>query len=251
MSEAKQRKPLKMSALAKESGVPAATIKHYLREGLLPPAVRKTGRNMAYYDPAVVERIVRIKQLQRDHFLPLKVIKQILDGGGAASHEAAAKAIARTLARASAEKSVRRRELLESGVASADLELFERLGLITPRGEGAKAAYGADDLQLLRTLAAARAAGLSEEMLPARILGPYTKAIQRLVDVELRMFQAGVLSREQEGVERLTEQATILSEQLVLTIRRKLLLPTLGRMIASKKRNRKVRKKSKRVKLTL
>ena len=38
---------LKMSELAEASGVSAGTIKHYLREGLLPEPVR-TSRNMAY-----------------------------------------------------------------------------------------------------------------------------------------------------------------------------------------------------------
>ena len=37
---------LKMSGLVEASGVPAPTIKHYLREGLLPEPV-KTSRNMA------------------------------------------------------------------------------------------------------------------------------------------------------------------------------------------------------------
>ena len=49
---------VKMAVLAKRSGVPAATIKHYLREGLIPGPVRRTARNMAYYDAGVVERIV-------------------------------------------------------------------------------------------------------------------------------------------------------------------------------------------------
>ena len=42
---------LKMSELAEASGVSAGTIKHYLREGLLPEPVR-TSRNMAYYPPS-------------------------------------------------------------------------------------------------------------------------------------------------------------------------------------------------------
>ena len=56
----------------------AGTIKHYLREGLLPEPV-KTSRNMAYYPPEFVERIKLIKQLQEERFMPLKVIKAMLD----------------------------------------------------------------------------------------------------------------------------------------------------------------------------
>ena len=65
---------LKMKELAEASGVSAGTIKHYLREGLLPEPV-KTSRNMAYYPPEFVERIRLIKQLQEERFMPLKVIK--------------------------------------------------------------------------------------------------------------------------------------------------------------------------------
>ena len=69
---------LKMRELAEASGVSAGTIKHYLREGLLPEPV-KTSRNMAYYPPEFVERIRLIKQLQEERFMPLKLIKAMLD----------------------------------------------------------------------------------------------------------------------------------------------------------------------------
>ena len=67
-----------MRELAEASGVSAGTIKHYLREGLLPEPVR-TSRNMAYYPPEFVDRIRLIKQLQEERFMPLKVIKDVLD----------------------------------------------------------------------------------------------------------------------------------------------------------------------------
>jgi DNA-binding transcriptional MerR regulator len=47
---ARERGLLEMSELAERSGVSAGTIKHYLREGLLPEPVR-TSRNMAYDPP--------------------------------------------------------------------------------------------------------------------------------------------------------------------------------------------------------
>src|ERR1700748_707583 len=71
---------LRMGELAEASGVPAPTIKHYLREGLLPEGV-KTSRNMAYYPPEFVDRIRLIKRLQEERFMPLKAIKGVLDEG--------------------------------------------------------------------------------------------------------------------------------------------------------------------------
>ena len=75
-----QTELLRMGELAEASGVPAPTIKHYLREGLLPEGV-KTSRNMAYYPPEFVDRIRLIKRLQEERFMPLKAIKGVLDEG--------------------------------------------------------------------------------------------------------------------------------------------------------------------------
>jgi DNA-binding transcriptional MerR regulator len=69
---------LRMGELAEASGVSSATIKHYLREGLLPEGV-KTSRNMAYYPAEFVDRIRMIKQLQEERYMPLRVIKDLLD----------------------------------------------------------------------------------------------------------------------------------------------------------------------------
>jgi len=69
---------LKISELAERSGVPVATVRHYLREGLLPEPV-KTSRNMAYYPPEFVDRIRVIKQLQEERFMPLRLIRDLLE----------------------------------------------------------------------------------------------------------------------------------------------------------------------------
>src|SRR3954454_15590779 len=71
---------LKISELAERSGVSSATIKHYLREGLLGDEddVLRTSKNMAYYPPAFVDRVRLIKRLQEERFMPLRVIRQLL-----------------------------------------------------------------------------------------------------------------------------------------------------------------------------
>src|SRR5271168_1040914 len=73
---------LKMGELADQSGVSAGTIKHYLREGLLGDGdgIVKTSRNMAYYPPDFVQRIQLIKRLQEDRFMPLRVIRRVIEG---------------------------------------------------------------------------------------------------------------------------------------------------------------------------
>jgi len=108
---------LKMSKLAEQSGVPAATIKHYLREGLLPEPVERTGRTMAYYGPETVERLRVIKRLQSVRFLPLKVIREVLDDVDDTSDEIKiTRSVTNVLNRMQSEDSITRSKLLEAGV---------------------------------------------------------------------------------------------------------------------------------------
>lgn len=173
---------LKMSQLARESGVPAATIKHYIREGLLPEPPRRTGRNMAYYDASVVPRVRIIKELQRTRFLPLKVIRDILDKRTEVEPtREVAQAIERTLAALSPADSRSATELVEAGMPVKELEWFERMGIVTAHGEGESRRFEGDDLELLRTLGRARRAGITREMLPFSTLGPYLEAIREQI----------------------------------------------------------------------
>jgi DNA-binding transcriptional MerR regulator len=220
---------VKMSVLAARSGVPAATIKHYVREGLLPEPAVRTGRNMAYYDVALVPRILRIKELQRAHFLPLRVIKSVLDESELDStDETAASAIARALSGASVTGETRTRaELLAAGMPVAQLQWLRTMGAIVPLEGIDEETYGGDDVELLRVLAAARKSGITPEMLPITIVGEYAAALRELVRIEMRLFREGVLPRAGADLSTITEAATALSERLVVLLRRKLLVPTL------------------------
>lgn len=218
---------VKMSGLARLSGVPAATIKHYLREGLLPAPDHKN-RNVAYYDPALAERIRRIKELQRSRFLPLKVIREVLDADALPSRDdALGTAIARVLSERPATERRTRPELIASGMPEAELDWLEGIGLLSP----ADGTYAGDDLELLRVLGASRRAGITAEMLPVTVLAEYADAMRRLVRAELRLFREGVLPRAGRDLDDLATAATTLSERLLVLIRRKLLLPTLSEAV--------------------
>lgn len=220
---------LKIGELARTAGVPVATLKHYVREGLIRPA-RKTGRTMSWYPPSAVARVRAIKDLQQQQFLPLDVIRESLAGAAAASDDlTAAAAIAKVLERHTGPKKRTREELVERGVSAKELDWLAAAGLARP---GADGNYRGDDLVLLSTLGAARKAGITAEMLPFSILGEYLVALRALIEVELRMFREGVLPRARKhDVSRLTTAATELSERLVVVMRRKLLLPVLERQI--------------------
>lgn len=203
-----------------------ATLKFYLREGLIAPA-RKSGATMSWYDPALVDRLRAIKELQ-EHHLPLELIKQTIEGERQAPDDlAAADAIAKVLARHAGKKSRTRAEVLAGGATELELTWLAATKLAVPDGDR----YHGDDLALLSTLGAARRAGLAADMLPFDILRDYVAALNNLVAVELRMFRAGVLGRAGTDTTKLTTAATELSERLVVLIRRKLLLPTLERLL--------------------
>lgn len=220
---------VKLSVLAKECGVPAATLKHYVREGLL-PGPSESGRNVAFYDRALAPRIRRIKDLQRTRFLPLKVIREVLDTEALPSQDATVgAAIARVLAERPATERRTRQELLDSGLPESELCWLEGTGLLKEQPQGG---YAGDDLELLRVLGAARRAGLTASMLPLTVLARYADAMQRLVSAELELFRQGVVPQASGDLGTLAEAATTLSERLVILLRRKLLLPTLERMVA-------------------
>lgn len=222
-----------MATLAKESGVPSATIKHYIREGLLPAPPLRTSRNMAYYDRALVPRIRSIKALQTEHFLPLKVIRDILAGDATEpDEEHAARAIQATLARmVPARGSRTRARLVAAGLPEKELAFFRDLGLVKPAPNTAEETYEGDDLELLRTLGRARRAGITAEMLPFTALEPYAAAIRALVAVEVDLLRKGILPRAKDTeLDGLLDAATVLSERLVTLLRRKMILPTLRKL---------------------
>lgn len=233
MRSAKKAGLLKISALSKLSGVSPATIKHYIREGLLEHTVR-TYPNMAYYDPALVPRIKAIKELQRTRFLPLRVIKEMLDDPDAKTGEATtADVVARVLAETAQGDTRTRAEIIASGYGAGELDFLRARRLVTPEGHGVHERYAGDDLALVQTLLDARKAGLSPEMLPLETLDAYAAAIRELVRSEFEMFRTGVLPRAGERLPVLAEAAAVLSERLVVLLRRKLLLPTLSELMGA------------------
>ena len=152
---------LRMRELAEASGVPAPTIKHYLREGLLPEPV-KTSRNMAYYPPEFVERIKLIKRLQEERYLPLKAIKNVLDEDpdrAKAMLELGDQILERALAgersRTSAAE-VRKRY----GVPKEVLDRLAELEVLTPNSRG----YSPSDVTIIEAISRFRAGGYDEQI---------------------------------------------------------------------------------------
>jgi DNA-binding transcriptional MerR regulator len=150
-----------MGELAEASGVPAPTIKHYLREGLLPEPV-KTSRNMAYYPPEFVDRIQLIKQLQEERFMPLRAIKSVLDEDPERAR-ALVELEDRILDRALAGERTRTSaaEVRERyGVPKDVLDRLEELEVLSPNSRG----YSPSDIKIIEAISRFRAGGYDEQI---------------------------------------------------------------------------------------
>jgi DNA-binding transcriptional MerR regulator len=163
-SETSNGQLLKISELAERSGVSVATIRHYLREELLPEPV-KTSRNMAYYPPEFVDRIRLIKQLQEERYMPLRVIRDLLEREDAGPERLRAmieledqileRALAGERERISTEE-VRDRYDLPQEV----LDRLAELGILSPDGVG----YSPSDVRIIEAITRFRAGGYDERL---------------------------------------------------------------------------------------
>lgn len=159
------RPGLKMSELARASGVSAGTIKHYLREGLLDGDVVRTSRNMAWYPPAFVGRVRLIKRLQEERFMPLRLIREALEDDPERL-QALVDVEDRILEAASAsaratESRIGREEVLARYALPANvLDRLVEIGVLTPTVEG----YDHDDVQIVEAMVRFRAGGYDEAL---------------------------------------------------------------------------------------
>ena len=181
---------LKMSELAERSGVSAATIKHYLREGLLgsDAEVLRTSRNMAYYPTEFVERVRLIKRLQEERFMPLRVIREVIGS----DPDRAARLIEledRILERAIEAREtgrITRSKVRETyAVPKNVLDRLESLGVLTPTVRG----YDADDVAIIEAISRFRAGGY-EEAIGFTVYDTlrYRNALEPLVEEEVRVL---------------------------------------------------------------
>lgn len=237
-----------MADLARLSGVPTPTIKHYMREGLLPGPEKRTSRNMAYYDVRLAERVKIIKELQQDRFLPLKLISDLLEPPPSAAirrdlDEAQRRQLGalepairsgtadarRRRAVAPAATRTRAQVLGELQITAEDLGFLEDLELIDRLPRKATTTYGGADLELLEVIHETRAKGLGE-LFPMEILEPYAAAIRTLVRVEIELFRRRVIAGAalpRLPLDEVAREATALGERLVVAMRAKLVIPEL------------------------
>ena len=234
-TEARER--LKISELAAAAGVPVATVRHYLREGLLPEP-EKTSRNMAYYPPQLVERIQLIKQLQEDRYLPLKVIRELLESGDGDPDRLRAlidledRILERTLAgerkRVSA-REVRKRYDMPKEV----LDRLAALEVLSPDGRG----YSPSDVRIVEAISRFRAGGYDERIgftVYDTLL--YKRALEGLVKEEVDVLLERLAGEmDTDRAVGLIEAGAQPLQDLIAALHTKLLVAELARHRAARR----------------
>jgi len=180
-------------------------IRYLEDQGLVTP--KRTQGGYRLFDDEDVERLQTILQLQRDEFLPLRVIRQEL-----ASPSAAPRKRRRPAGLAEAEEPVDASELRErAGVAAEFVRELEAYGLLAPRPDGGDKLYTQSDVEI--ALACGRLARFG-------IAPRHLRAFRTAADREASLLEALVApslrsrnpERRQAGVEDLQALAEIAQE---------------------------------------
>jgi DNA-binding transcriptional MerR regulator len=223
---------LKIGELAERADVSAGTIRHYLREGLLPAPV-KTSRNMAWYPAEYIQRIKLIRRLQEERFMPLRVIRSMLAQEPErvlALIELEDRIVERALASAEARgrervpaKEIRARYDIPQNV----LNRLAEIGVLTPYRSG----YGPDDVQIVEAISRFRAGGYDEALgFTVYDTLRYREALEPLVQEEVRALLDRLAGEvDLERAHEIIEAGAEPLRELIGAIHSKLLLAELGR----------------------
>lgn len=254
MASPLRRKPasnglLRISDLSRETGVTTATIKFYIREKLLPAPTLKTGRNMAYYDRSFVTRIRFIKELQQKRFLPLDVIRAILDQNDSIISPREVDTLLglegtfyEAIHFTPGQLPITMEQAIERyGFERDELEFAIRQGALEPVERAGIRYFEGDDLLMLETMADIDKAGLRKEILPQELSLPiYVDAVERLAREELKMFSRAVTGKVEDGqVATMALAGVKLVERFIILLRRKLLLRLIQQLRLEKEEGRK------------
>ncbi len=216
--------PLKMKHLVDRTGVPRQVIHFYIQQGLLPEG-RKTGRNMAYYDQSHVERIELIRKLQHERFLPLKVIKAMLDqteGSFSPAQKRLLSEVKDHLSGASAllpdEATVDADALAKArNIAEEDLDELAESGFIVLRkGKSGARTISARDAWLIDLWGELRAAGLTKELgFTPHDLSVFEDVVSSLFRAEVRLLTERVSHLPPQVLANMVERAMPLVNTLI------------------------------------
>ena len=188
-------------------------IRYLEDQKLLSP--RRTEGGYRLYSSADVSRLRTILRLQRDEFLPLRVIRQELAAGRADEDEAPEGEPRRTRRLAISAPAAERRsldQLLEqSGAEEGLVRELEGYGVLAARGRGAAAGYDPIEVEIVRVAAELARFGVAPRNM--RVLRTSTDReavlIEQVVGPALRSRNS---ERRKEAVDALESMAAVVSQ---------------------------------------
>jgi len=181
-------------------------IRYLEDQGLLTP--RRTQGGYRLYADEDVERLETILRLQRDEFLPLRVIRQELASPASAKTRRRRKPTALS----GEEEELGFRELCErAGITPELAKELEEFGLLEPREEGSRKLYGAADAEVASACAKLARYGVAPRHLRTFRHGADREAalLQQIVAPALRSRNP---ERRQAGIEELQNLAELSQE---------------------------------------
>lgn len=213
----RKRYPYKMKDLCEKTGLPRQVVHFYIQQGLVPEG-HKTGRNMAYYGEEHVERILLVRKLQHERFLPLKAIRALLEERDEAFSDAQRELLRDVQAHLG--PSLRPREerpatvdaheiLARLGLEADDLYGLVEIGLLaTATSDDGRTLIARDDTWILEHWADVRRAGFTRELgFVTRDLALYGDAISSMFQREAQLMAARVSHLPAERVAAMVERA--------------------------------------------
>jgi DNA-binding transcriptional MerR regulator len=174
-------------------------------EGLVTP--RRTQGGYRLFSEDDVERLQIVLRLQRDEFLPLRVIREELDAAGPKERKRR-----KPTALGAAVETITFDELCERAQITAELgRELDEFGLLQPRGTGAAKRYPEDDADVAATCAHLQRFGVSPRHLRTfrTAAGRQAALLDQLVTPALRSRS---LERRSQGLRELEQLAALVSE---------------------------------------
>jgi DNA-binding transcriptional MerR regulator len=168
--------------------ISVSKIRYLEDQGLIAP--RRTRGGYRLFSPEDVERLVKILRLQRDEFLPLRVIREELDGPAAAGDRARR----RTVGLRGSEEEIDAAELCDRASVAPDfLRELEEFGVVLSRTEGGEHWYRESEADI-----AAASARLARFGIDARHLRTILTAAGRQAALVEQLVAPGLRSRNPE-----------------------------------------------------
>ncbi|MDQ3671529.1 MAG: MerR family transcriptional regulator [Actinomycetota bacterium] len=168
--------------------ISVSKIRYLEDQGLIVP--RRTRGGYRLFSPDDIERLTTILRLQRDEFLPLRVIREALDGPGASPDRTRR----RTVGLTEREDEIDGAELCERAVVSPDfLKELEEYGVVLSRTQAGERVYAESEADI-----AAACGRLARFGIDARHLRTFLTATGRQASLVEQLVAPGLRSRNLE-----------------------------------------------------